>query len=124
LLTSISALKSPQILELSGIGRKEVLEKVGIPVVVDLPGVGENLQEHIFAGVSFGRPTITTVPSLYQADRLVELKDDVDFDTVDLLRDPEHLKKHLALQFGFSLFTYSSTLTMCSEEGKGLFTTG
>ena len=51
---SYSALKSPQILELSGIGKKEVLDKVGISVVIDLPGVGENLQEHVFAGVSFG----------------------------------------------------------------------
>ena len=29
----------------------------------------------------------------------VELRNDVDFDTVDLLRDPVHLKKHLALQY-------------------------
>jgi choline dehydrogenase-like flavoprotein len=49
-----STLKSPQILELSGFGRKEVLEKIGVPVKVELPGVGENVQEHIFLGLSWG----------------------------------------------------------------------
>lgn len=38
--------KSPQILELSGIGDKNVLEPLGITTCVHLPGVGANLQEH------------------------------------------------------------------------------
>jgi choline dehydrogenase len=41
------ALNTPQLLQLSGIGPKKILEKFGIPVVVDLPGVGENLQDHL-----------------------------------------------------------------------------
>ncbi|VDC04865.1 unnamed protein product [Peniophora sp. CBMAI 1063] len=87
---SAGALKSPQILELSGIGKKEVLDSFGIPVVVDLPGVGENLQEHVYASLPF------------------ELKDDVDFDTLDVLRDGEAVMKHIELY----------------KEGKGLFTAG
>ena len=47
-------MKTPQILELSGFGRKEVLERIGVPLKVELPGVGENVQEHIFAGLSYG----------------------------------------------------------------------
>lgn len=47
------ALKSPQILELSGIGRPDVLNSVGIPVKVALDGVGENVQEHNFIGTSY-----------------------------------------------------------------------
>jgi choline dehydrogenase len=39
-------LQSPQILQLSGIGPAEHLQAHGIPVVVDLPGVGANLREH------------------------------------------------------------------------------
>ncbi len=35
---------SPGILERSGIGAKDVLEKAGVKQVVDLPGVGENYQ--------------------------------------------------------------------------------
>ncbi len=41
------AINSPQILQLSGIGPGAVSREVGIPVVHDLPGVGENLQDHI-----------------------------------------------------------------------------
>lgn len=37
---------TPQILKLSGIGPAEELEKFDIPVIVDLPGVGTNLQDH------------------------------------------------------------------------------
>ncbi|MER6942601.1 choline dehydrogenase [Nonomuraea sp. NPDC000554] len=41
------AINSPQLLQLSGVGPARVLEPVGVPVVHDLPGVGENLQDHL-----------------------------------------------------------------------------
>src|SRR5690349_14362679 len=41
------AINSPQLLQLSGIGNPELLQSLGIPVVADLPGVGENLQDHL-----------------------------------------------------------------------------
>lgn len=44
---SAGAIGSPQILQLSGIGSADLLRKHGIDVVVDLPGVGENLQDHL-----------------------------------------------------------------------------
>lgn len=40
------ALESPKLLMLSGIGPREQLRRHGIPSVFDLPGVGENLQDH------------------------------------------------------------------------------
>ncbi|MBX2825532.1 MAG: choline dehydrogenase [Gammaproteobacteria bacterium] len=40
------AINSPQLLQLSGVGPAELLGSHGIPVVHDLPGVGENLQDH------------------------------------------------------------------------------
>lgn len=43
---SCGALGSPGVLERSGIGGKDVLEKAGVAMVVDLPGVGSNLQDH------------------------------------------------------------------------------
>ena len=41
------ALQSPQLLQLSGVGPGELLQSFGIPVVRNLPGVGENLQDHL-----------------------------------------------------------------------------
>jgi len=41
------AFNSPQLLQLSGIGEAEHLRSLGIDVVSDLPGVGENLQDHL-----------------------------------------------------------------------------
>lgn len=39
--------QSPKILELSGIGNAQILSKHNIEVISDLPGVGENLQDHL-----------------------------------------------------------------------------
>lgn len=44
---------TPKLLELSGIGDKSLLEKIGVPVIVHNHNVGENLQDHPNAGVSF-----------------------------------------------------------------------
>ena len=41
------AIGSPQILQLSGIGAKSLMDKVGIPLIADLPGVGQTLQDHL-----------------------------------------------------------------------------
>jgi choline dehydrogenase len=46
-LLSAGAINSPQILMLSGVGPKEHLAEKGIKVKVDLPGVGQNLQDHL-----------------------------------------------------------------------------
>ncbi|GAA0496572.1 choline dehydrogenase [Tatumella terrea] len=46
-LLSAGAIASPQILQRSGVGPAELLKKFNIPLVHDLPGVGENLQDHL-----------------------------------------------------------------------------
>ncbi len=46
-LLAAGALLTPQLLQLSGIGPAGLLQRLGIPVVHALPGVGENLQDHL-----------------------------------------------------------------------------
>ncbi|KAK1979599.1 GMC oxidoreductase [Colletotrichum cereale] len=55
------SIASPQLLELSGIGRKNVLQKHGIEVLVDNPNVGENLQDHVYVPLGFAvKPGLPT----------------------------------------------------------------
>ncbi|KAI1436678.1 choline dehydrogenase mitochondrial precursor [Xylaria sp. CBS 124048] len=56
-IVSGGAFNSPQLLKLSGIGPKEELEKFGIPVIADLPGVGKNLQDRLEVSVNGNYPT-------------------------------------------------------------------
>lgn len=46
-ILSAGSIGSPQLLEVSGIGKADILRRHGIDVVHDLPGVGENLQDHL-----------------------------------------------------------------------------
>jgi len=46
-ISSAGSIGSPQLLQLSGIGPKAVLEQAGVLVKHDLPGVGQNLQDHL-----------------------------------------------------------------------------
>jgi len=46
-------INSPQLLMLSGCGPVEPLKALGLPVVADLPGVGQNLQDHMIVAVAY-----------------------------------------------------------------------
>ena len=52
-ILAAGAFGTPQLLELSGIGESKLLGEQGIEVVYNNPAVGENLQDHIRAGISF-----------------------------------------------------------------------
>jgi len=60
------AVNSPQLLQLSGIGPAALLAAHGIPVAADLPGVGENLQDHLNARVV---ARIASCPTLNETSR-------------------------------------------------------
>ena len=45
-IVSCGALGTPSVLERSGVGNSKILEKAGVEVVADVPGVGENYQDH------------------------------------------------------------------------------
>ena len=58
----LGAVNSPQILLNSGIGPREELSAVGVPVVHDLPGVGKNLHNHVAFAVAFTINDTDTTP--------------------------------------------------------------
>lgn len=53
MIVAAGALHSVQLLELSGIGPASLLESFDIPVAIDLPGVGNNLQDHCLVGTFY-----------------------------------------------------------------------
>lgn len=59
------AINSPQLLQLSGVGNAEHLKSLGIPVVHDLPGVGEDLQDHLEVYVQWAcKKPVSLFPAL------------------------------------------------------------
>lgn len=98
------AVQSPQILQLSGVGPAALLREHGIPVVADLPGVGENLQDH------------------YQARTIVRLKAPLSLN--DAVRNPFRVA-WMGMQWMFANY---GPLTVgagqvggaaCSEHARG-----
>jgi choline dehydrogenase len=61
------AINTPQLLQLSGVGRADNLRTLGIPIVADLPGVGANLQDHLEVYIQFrSRRPVSMQPSATQ----------------------------------------------------------
>ncbi|MEJ8858179.1 GMC family oxidoreductase N-terminal domain-containing protein [Variovorax robiniae] len=52
-ILSGGAFNSPQLLELSGIGRRDVLAAAGVPLLHELQMVGENLSEHVYSPLMY-----------------------------------------------------------------------
>ncbi|MEK7875706.1 MAG: GMC family oxidoreductase N-terminal domain-containing protein, partial [Pseudomonadota bacterium] len=63
-ILAAGSIGSPQILQLSGIGPGAMLHQHGIPVVYDLPGVGENLQDHLQLRMAFKVKNALTLNTL------------------------------------------------------------
>ena len=64
------AINSPQLLQLSGVGNAKELEALGIGVVHDLPGVGENLQDHLEVYVQYAsRQPVSVAPYMKWRNR-------------------------------------------------------
>ncbi len=64
-ILSSGSINSPQLLQLSGVGNAEELTELGIEVVQDLPGVGENLQDHLEVYIQHGcKKPVSVYPAL------------------------------------------------------------
>ena len=63
--------RPPQLLLLSGIGPADHLRKQGIPVPVDLPGVGQNRRDHMCIMVQYGSKEPITLNHYARRERLL-----------------------------------------------------
>jgi choline dehydrogenase len=64
------AINSPQLLQLSGVGNARDLEALGVEAVHDLPGVGENLQDHLEVYVQYAcKQPVSVQPALQKWKR-------------------------------------------------------
>jgi choline dehydrogenase len=65
IILSGGSINSPQLLQLSGVGNAAELEALGIKVVYDLPGVGENLQDHLEVYIQYAcKQPVSVYPAL------------------------------------------------------------
>ena len=70
-ILAAGAVASPQLLELSGVGSGAQLQPFGIPVVHELKGVGENLQDHFMIGCQWRlKPGLISVNEMSRGPRL------------------------------------------------------
>ena len=99
-LLAAGAIRSPQLLELSGVGDPTVLQEHGIKIIKPLPGVGENLQDHLM-------PRVT-----YEANQPVTIN--------DMLGNPWYFAKSLLryLVFRDGLFATPSLTALAYVRGK------
>ncbi|KAI0630490.1 GMC oxidoreductase [Trametes polyzona] len=141
-ILSAGSFQSPQLLELSGIGNKEILSKHGIETLIDLPSVGENLRESdprtrsapsidvlqrwILSSTSL---TAQKLMRVYQDHIFVPTIFEIDssYDTIDFAQDPEEAQKQRALylqQKGYlastlaALFGFLPSKVFSSEENR------
>ena len=64
------AINSPQLLQLSGVGPASLLQEHGIDVIADLPGVGENMQDHLEVYVQYAcKQPVSVAPALKYRNR-------------------------------------------------------
>src|SRR6516165_3970874 len=97
MILSAGAIGSPHILQLSGVGASEHLTRVGIAIHHDLPGVGQNLQDHYIARISY---TVQGVPTVNERSRGMAL-------AAEVLR---------YLVTGKGILTYSASLAAASVK--------
>ncbi|KAF4629188.1 hypothetical protein G7Y89_g8962 [Cudoniella acicularis] len=65
-IMSAGAFQTPQLLMLSGIGPAETLKKVGIPVKLDVPTIGQRMQDHNYFSLTVRANSSTSIDGLFQ----------------------------------------------------------
>ena len=78
-IAAAGAVHSAQLLQLSGIGPRPLLERFGINVALDLPGVGNNLQDHFLVGTFYPYNNVSTSPANLTQDPTYNAKARVEY---------------------------------------------
>ena len=74
-ILSAGTFQSPQLLMVSGIGPSATLQEYDIPVLVDLPGVGQNMWDHVLFGPSYS-VNVQTASALAYDDNIFKANDE------------------------------------------------
>jgi choline dehydrogenase len=107
IVLSSGALRSPQLLMLSGVGPKDHLEETGIPVIRDVPGVGQGLWNHLSVHINFKVKDGVEVPADLDAPhyRLIftapdsELPNDMVLSTVNVVDERDERVAEVRTQY-------------------------
>jgi choline dehydrogenase len=130
IILSGGAIGSPQVLLLSGIGPSDHLLDMGIDVVHELPGVGENLRDHpatymLFKG--YGEPPDVEAPTIQVGLRMsmTDSPTRADFQITPTLMNSEHrpasiqydgMENHFGLSVGLQNATSAGRLRLTSND--------
>lgn len=125
-ILSGGAVDTPKLLLLSGVGPAQDLNALGIPVNVDLPGVGKNLQDHTIAGIGYrykdGKPSLPAAAGTVEGGLFLRTRKGMNASPPDLqyhfshwlLLDPQYVPPEEA-HLGFSII---STLIRPQNRGE------
>lgn len=123
IIVSSGAIASPQVLMLSGVGPAQHLESLGIPIVHDLPGVGENLRDHpavftLFRGI--GDPPPPATPSIQVGLRYSpsDSRTRADIQVSPILMTSEHRPASVKIETEDFHFGFSAALQNAVTAGR------
>lgn len=83
-ILSAGAIESPKLLMLSGVGNAQQLVPLEIPLVADLPGVGENFHNHVLTGIIGKTNQAVPAPNQNMSESCLFTKSDQSLDAPDL----------------------------------------
>ena len=123
IIVSSGAIASPQLLMLSGVGPAEHLRSLGIPVVNDLPGVGQNLRDHPSAAVIYqatGEKPDVQAPVIQVGLRYTVEGSDLrnDMQLSPMLMTSEHRPAQVAIDDDLNYIGMSASLQLALGKGE------
>ena len=123
IIVSSGAIASPQLLMLSGVGPAEQLNRLGIAVVQDLPGVGQNLRDHPSAAVIYyaaGDKPDVQVPVIQVGLRYTVEGSDLrnDMQLSPMLMTSEHRPAQVVINEDVNYIGISASLQLALGKGE------